>query len=529
MTRHHSRWLPVFALAWCLAPGRAGAQGPTIDSGLPPTPGGNSSLLGSAPGAGGGALGNLPGSGAQYLGGRPGPTGPHTPTSVTNPTAAAGPTENQMGIAAPQPQPTPTAPLYGSLSLPEVIEDEGPKDGLTLDLAIDQLVRESLDLHAKFYEIPQAQADILNAGLRANPVFYADGQLVPYGQYSRNRPGGQTQYDVNISYPFDVSHKRQARILVATRAKRVLEAQYQDAVRTSIDGLYGAFVDVLAARQTVRYTQKSLQGLDRVLSVTQLLYEKDQATRADVNRVKIQREAAQIALLDAEESLRKTKRALAVLLNLPPTEADAIEVRGSTLDRVPPPPPMDELIRIALAIRPDLVSFRLGVQRAESDVRLAMANRFTDVYLLYQPYTYQNNQPFGEKSPTSWALGVTVPLPIYNRNQGGIQRAKLNVTQTQIQLATLERQTITDVQQAVKEYEVTRQAVQRIEKDVLPPAKQVLDDTYRLYIGGEVDVVIYLNAQKDYNDVVKQYLDTVVRHRRSMLALNTVLGQRVLP
>ena len=205
--------------------------------------------------------------------------------------------------------------------------------------------------------------------------------------------------------------------------------------------------------------------------------------------MRIQREAAQIALLDAEESLRKTKRALAVLLNLPPTEADAIEVRGSTLDRVPPPPPMDELIRIALAIRPDLVSFRLGVQRAEADVRLAMANRFTDVYLLYQPYTYQNNQPFGLKSPTSWALGVTVPLPIYNRNQGGIQRAKLNVTQTQIQLATLERQTITDVQQAVKEYEVTRQAVQRIEKDILPPAKQVLDDTYRLYIGGEVDVV----------------------------------------
>ncbi|MBV8229866.1 MAG: hypothetical protein JO329_07780, partial [Planctomycetaceae bacterium] len=52
---------------------------------------------------------------------------------------------------------------------------------------------------------------------------------------------------------------------------------------------------------------------------------------------------------------------------------------------------------------------------------------------------------------------------------------------------------------------------------------------YRLYIGGEVDVVIYLNAQRDYNDVVKQYLDTVVRHRRSMLALNTVLGQRILP
>ncbi len=529
MTRHLSRWLLVFALACCLAPRQAHAQGPTIDSGLRSVPGGNTSMLGVAPGAGGGILGDNPGGGMQILGGRAGPSVPHVPTSVSNPGVAAGPTANQMGIAAPQPQPTPVAPLYGSLSLPDVVEDEGPATGMTLDIAIDRLIRESLDLHSKFYEIPQAQADILNAGLRANPVFYADGQLIPYGQYTRNRPGGQLQYDVNISYPFDVSHKRQARILVATRAKRVLEAQYQDAVRMSIDVLYSAFVDILAARQTVRYSQKSVQGLDKVLSVTQLLYEKDQATRADVNRVKIQREAAEIALLDAEEQLRKTQRALAVLLNLPPAEGDSLAVRGSILDRFPPPPAMDELIRIALSVRPDIVSFRLGIKRAEADVRLAMANRFTDVYLLYQPYTYQNNQPFGLKSPTSWALGVTVPLPLYNRNQGGIQRAKLNVTQTQIQLATLERQTITDVQQALKEYEVTRQAVQRIERDVLPPAELVLNDTYRLYIGGEVNVVIYLNAQKDYNDVVKQYLDTMVRHRRSMLALNTVLGQRVLP
>ena len=124
---------------------------------------------------------------------------------------------------------------------------------------------------------------------------------------------------------------------------------------------------------------------------------------------------------------------------------------------------------------------------------------------------------------------MTVPLPIYNRNQGAIQRAKLNVTQTQIQLATLERQVVTDVDQAVREYEVSRQAVDGIEHDILPSAEQALKDTYRLYTGGEVNLVIYLNAQREFNDLVKQYLDTLNRHRRSMLSLNTVLGQRVLP
>ena len=50
--------------------------------------------------------------------------------------------------------------------------------------------------------------------------------------------------------------------------------------------------------------------------------------------------------------------------------------------------------------RPDLLAFRLGVERANADVRLAQANRFSDVYLLAQPYTLQDNRPYGLKSPT---------------------------------------------------------------------------------------------------------------------------------
>ena len=50
-----------------------------------------------------------------------------------------------------------------------------------------------------------AQADVLTASLRQNPIFYADGQLLPYGHYSFARPGGPQQYDVNVTIPLDVS------------------------------------------------------------------------------------------------------------------------------------------------------------------------------------------------------------------------------------------------------------------------------------------------------------------------------------
>jgi cobalt-zinc-cadmium efflux system outer membrane protein len=538
MPRHHALWWLVVALTFGVPVGRAWGQGPTFDTGMSAKPGGSANTLGLMPGTGGNVLGDQPGSGGSLINpapdngapisGRVGATGPRVTNTQTNP-AAAGPADQPSGFAAPQPIANFATPSYGSYALPSGPADEGPPDGLTLDQSVERMLQNNIDLHSKFYEITQAEADILTAGLRANPVFYADGQLVPYGRYSKSRPGGQTQYDVNISYPFDLSRKRQARTLYATRAKRVIEAQYQNAVRGNVDLLYAAYLNVLAARQAVYYARASVEGLNKLYNVTNELYRRDQATIADVKRVQVTLNTAEIGLDDARESLRKAKLDLGTLLNIPADQVESLDLRGSIVDTAPPPPPVEELERMALALRPDVVSYRLGVSSAEANVRLQLANRFPDVYALYQPYTLQDNTPFGLKSPTSWALGVTVPLPVYNRNQGAIARAKLNVTQSQLELQRMERQASTEVRQALHEYEVTTRIIKRIHDKLEPAARLVRDATYRLYAGGVNNRIDYLNAQREYQDIVKQYLDTLIRHRRSMLALNTVVGQRILP
>ena len=117
-----------------------------------------------------------------------------------------------------------------------------------------------------------------------------------------------------------------------------------------INNLYTAFVEVLAARQTLSYTKASVAGLDVLLQKTQLLYEKDLGSRADVNEVKTQRQVAEVGVLDAEENLRKAKRTLGMMLNLAPDQAESFDVRGSIQDRGPAPPPLDELVRIALSM-----------------------------------------------------------------------------------------------------------------------------------------------------------------------------------
>lgn len=541
--QHLLAGLLITTASLCLA-GRAAAQGPTVDTSVPrlpgsvgsnlgPSPGSNSPALGISPGSGGSApSSNLPGS-VGVLGGRPGPYSPKgIPTSITTPGGGNGPTALQMPVTAPQPEPVgaTSSRFAGTLSLPST-EYIGPPDGLTLDQAIDITLKRSLDLRQKFIEIPMARADVLQASLRANPIFYQDGQLLQYsqGEYNRTRPGGPQQFDTNITYPLDVSFKRIARTEVSTRAVRVLEAQYQDAVRQRIDDVYGAFVTALNARQTLVYSQDSVKGLTTLNAQTATLFQKGSVPRIDLDRVENQLRIAQLGLIDARAGDRKAKLDLGSLMNLNIDECTKLEVRGRIVVEAPPPPPIETLRQIALAERPDILSFRLGVSRAHADVKLAKANAYSDVYVLWQPYTFQDNSPYGLKSATSWALGVTVPLPIYNRNQGGILRAKMNVDQSGLQLADAERQALIDIEEAVQEYEVSRRLVHELSTQVIPDAQEVMTLTRSLYRNGAVSTIELITAQLDFNDKVKQYLDTAIRYRRSMLALNTVVGKRIMP
>jgi cobalt-zinc-cadmium efflux system outer membrane protein len=462
-------------------------------------------------------------------GGRPGPSFPRVPASITTPGIGMGVQLRPRGIAAPGPLPITRLEVLGTLALPEGAEEEGPPEGLTLDQALERLVRDNLYLRSNWFEIPQARADVLTASLRANPILFADGQLQPYGQYSRKRPGGPPQYDLNISHPLDLSGKRQARTVAAERALSVLEAQFQNAVRLQIENLYIAYVDVLAARETARFAQASVAGLDKVLNVTETLYKRADLPRPDVERVKMQKEAAKVGVQEARDTVRRAKRSLAVLLSLPVEQAETLEVRGTIALKAPLPAATEELVAQALQFRPDLIADRLGVQRALADVRQARAEWFADVYLLYQPYTFQDNTPFGQKSATSWALGITVPVPIYNRNQGGILRAHQSITQMEIASAGLERQIATEVALAARECAVSTALVKHFEETVLPAARQMLDDSLRLFVSGEQNALAYFNVQREYNQAVRQYRDALVRHRRSMLALNTAVAQRILP
>lgn len=523
MPYRRTTWISTLALGWCAIAGQAlGYQLPTTSD-----PGGMDSPFGSSPGGNASGPEDLAPPRDGPRGGRPGPSSPRS----APPSAERNVPRNRQAestIQIPQVVPTEEQKAALPLDIPEGDEEATP-GGMTLDQAIATLLQNNLELQALAYEIPLARADIITAGLRSNPFFYADTQLVPYGAYSERRPGGPVQYDINITHPFDLSGKRKARVRVACAIQKVVEAQYLDAARQAVGNLANAYVDVLGAVQTERAARASLNGLERLLKATDDLYRQGERSRPDLERVKAQREQAQLSVKQAEAEIARTQRELASLLQIAPEQAPKIVLGGKLNPGQFQVPPVQELSSLARASRPDLAAYRIGLVRADAEVHLAYANRFEDVQVLFQPYTFQDQSPFGKKSSHSWALGVTVPLPIYDRNQGNIRRAQLNVSQTRLELAARERRVDAEIHQAVGELESAQQSVSRLRDAVLPSAKRVRDDTQTQLQKGEADIIEFLRAQGELSDAVRLYRDAQVRLRRAMFALNTVLGYRLLP
>jgi outer membrane protein, heavy metal efflux system len=494
------------------------------------TPGGNAPSLGPAPGALSTQLDTANSTaGAGVVGGRR-RTGrlPRGASRAGQSTRVA-----TNALALPEPLPAPGSPRAGGVPVAAIesaaIDDEGPPEGITLDDAIERMMAANLDVRAIRLELTQADADVLTAGLRTNPLVYMDTQFIPYGSFSDQRPGGPTQYDVNITYPIDVSQKRQARTVVARMARSTLEAQFQDVVRRQIDNVYRAFVSLQSARLDMLTAQAAVRRREELLATLRLRQQPDAATADAIDHLALAVERSRSSLGDTVEAFEDAQEGLAVLLNLPPDDTPLVHPRGTLRDRVPPPPPIEELQSLALRCRPDVHAARLGVTRAGAEVKLQRANRFDDVYLFYDPITIQDNTPYGRSSARSWAIGLTFALPIYNRNQGNIAKAQSNVTQTKLELSSLERRVVAEVRLASREYERSREALEQIEQSVLARMSATLARKTEEFTAGRLSADDFEVSVDDAVEVAQSHRDAVVRHRRAMLDLNTAVGLRLLP
>jgi len=387
---------------------------------------------------------------------------------------------------------------------------------LTVQQAVSEAIDHNLSLIAERYNVTVAQAAVVTAGLRPNPVvtvnaMLPDGDLVESGIATRE---GVLRTD----YVLERGGKRERRVEQATLAKSVAELQLLDTTRRLVLDVETAFADVQLAKLNLALARENLATFNNVVSINV-----ERVRTGDLAQVELAR--SRLAALqfqnDVEQQTVKLEIArnrLAVLLGR--KSGEAIDVAGE-LRRDAAAVDHDAVKARALEQRPDLRAARSDQARSTADLRLQLANAKID-YTISGEYHREHG---GGLDGNAYGVFFSAPLPIFNRNQGEVARADVQRTQLEAKTRALESDVVADLDAAFAEYTSARQIVERIEGDMLAQARDVRSTMEYSYRRGEASLVEFLDAVRAFNDTTRSYNEARADYARSLYTLDALSGK----
>src|SRR5271165_7536697 len=288
--------------------------------------------------------------------------------------------------------------------------------------------------------INESRAQEITAYLRPNPTvgLLAD-QIDPFNGGPPHGPFAYLLSVANISYLHERQHKRELRLESAQDATKIAVSGQSDLERTLIFSLRMAFVQTLQEKAILDLAKENLAYYDHVLDVNRDRYKLGAIAQVDLDRLELQRVQYESDLQTAEVNLRTAKIELLALLN-DRTPIDQFDVTGR-FDFSEQPPPLDDVRQAALDTRPDLRAAVESVDKANTDHRLAWANGSTDPTIGFD---------VGRNPPIDQYIGfsVSVPLRIFDRNQGEKLRTQLDIDRNQRLMEATRAQVFSDVDSA---------------------------------------------------------------------------------
>lgn len=401
-----------------------------------------------------------------------------------------------------------------------LVAQETPAPPLTMDAYIREALENNPDLAAQRLTIGVAQTREMTARLRPNPVLTLSGQTLNLlgATYTSATPLGPNQFNVHTEFPLERGGKRQERIAVARQDRGLAETGVQEVARQVVAAVQNAFVDVQQAAEDLNLAQENLRSLERVVAINEARQRAGDLSQVELERSRVAALQYRTAVQQAELALDLAKSQLWRLLGRrQPAGALAIDGamrRDAVLEG------LEELVDKALKKRPDYVLSQQAQARSRADLRLQLAQRKVD----FSVGTEFTRQAAWGISGNSIGLYLSVPLPVFNRNQGEIARAQREIGLAEAQTRALEAAIRTEVEQAYRQYRVTRTLLEGIESNMLARARGVRDTTEYSYKRGEASLVEYLDAQRAFNDAMKAFNDARADYARSLYRIETVTG-----
>jgi len=328
-----------------------------------------------------------------------------------------------------------------------------------------------------------------------------------------------------VSQLFERRNKRNLRFQAAQEGTAVGIAQQSDSERTLLFNLRTAFVGVLQAKAVLHLAQENLDYYDKLLKVSRDRYQAGDIAQIDLDRLELQRLQYESDVQTALVNLRTNKINLLALLEDRRT-VDSFDVEGS-FDFSEDILSLDDYRKDALDARPDLRAAVLSVKQAETNYQLAEADGSTDPTI---SAWFTHNGSFNNPDALNTiGASVSIPLRIFDRNQGEKLRTKIDINRNQKLRQGVETQVYSDVDSAYATLSSNLILLRPYKQKYLAQAVRVRETVLFSYQHGGAALLDFLNAQSEYRAVELSYVNLVGSYLTAAAQLNLAIGREVMP
>lgn len=394
-------------------------------------------------------------------------------------------------------------PAAAQLTPPSAQSSGDP--ALSLSAVIERVQRDNPEIQALRQDEVAARALRTQAGLIPNPALSHERQRVP---------GGNRADATALSIPLEIGGQRGARIAAADRGTELARGEIAQSEATLRARTIQAFFDVVGAQDRETLAQGSQALAARATEVTGRRVRAGRASPVEEGRARVAEATAGIELSQARTELSNARSRLATLWG---GGAPRNFVATAPEDRVPPAlAPVDLERRVAQA--PVLLRGRAEVERREALVRLARAEAMPATALQVGTGTLiENGQRVNH-------VGLSVTVPIFDRNQGNIEEARVRSLQARQALSAAELALRSAVEQAHARLVAARAEKELSQRTILPEADRALDATTRGYELGKFSFLEVLDAQRTLFAARAQSLRSLAEAYQAAAEIEGLLG-----
>ena len=406
----------------------------------------------------------------------------------------------------------PSANSMDGSVVPEIAEPTGV---ITLRQALALAFMHNPELKASSWDVRASEARRLQASLWPNPELEIEAEEVG-GAGERSGFDG-AEATIQIAQPIELGQKRAKRTTLAALERDLAEWDYQSKRLDLTRQVGTGFVDVLAAQERLALSKELVRVAEQAHgAVTQRV---DAGSDSPIEQTKsgVALSTMRIELQRAERALESARIGLAAVWGNRTAGFD--EVTGQ-LDEIMPVSSVGELSRL-VSQNPDIARWATEKKRRRAALELEKARGVSDVTLS------GGLQRFNETDDSAMVFGLSIPLPLSNRNQGAIRQATYLLVKTEESRKAAEIQALAALEEASLRLGGALADATALKNDVLPGAQSSFDAVTEGYRDGKFDYLLVLDAQRTLFEMKGRYIESLTAYHKAKADAERLIGQSI--